>query len=167
MAALHGAGQRLEADVIGTAVAADGQDLEVVLDLALLLHDLVGALHTGGHSGGVLESGVDVAVIPCGEGVLEGGDLQAGGGVADDCLVSGLHGAHHGAAGDARAAAGAETVTGLETLGLAHLFFQIVSHITAHPLSDHAGPCGNRWGRPRRWRRSSPAGQTRAWPVPR
>ena len=43
MATLHGAGQRLEADVIGAAVAAEGDELVGIVDLALTLQGVVGA----------------------------------------------------------------------------------------------------------------------------
>ena len=77
VAPLHGPGQGLEADVVGAAVAADGEEFEVVPDLAPLLEGLVGRLHAPAGGGGVLEGGVDVAVLPGGVGVEEGGDLQA------------------------------------------------------------------------------------------
>ena len=164
VAPFQGAGEGLEADVIGAAVAADGQDFEVVLDFALPFQHLIGALHPGRHCRGVLEGGVDIAVHPGGVGVLEGGDLQAGGGVADDGLVLRVQGTHHGPAGDARAAAGAQPVPGLKALRLASFALSDCkpSHCTSFLRSRW--PCGCRPGRSRRSLRSFPTGQRPAWP---
>ena len=44
MTALHGARERLQADVVGAAVAAEGDELDVVVELALLLERAEGGL---------------------------------------------------------------------------------------------------------------------------
>ena len=123
MAALQGAGQRLKTDIIGAAVSADGQDLEIPLLQALALPDGIGRGYAGGHCGSIFKSGMDVGILPGCIGILEGRDLQAGGSVADDCLVFGIHGTHHGPAGDPGTAARAEAVAGGEAFGFIQFLF--------------------------------------------
>ena len=146
MAPLHGPGQGLKADVIGAAVAADGQEFIGAVDLSLTLEDVVGRLHAAAGGRGVFKGGVDVAVLPGGVGIQEGGHLQTAGGVADDRLVSLVQGPGHGPADDARAAAGAQTVAAHKALGLGQLCFEIVSHIRTPPVHCCAGPCGDSAG---------------------
>lgn len=69
MAALHGARQRLEANIIGAAVAAEGDELIGAVDLALLLQRPVSGLHARAGGGGILEGVVDEAVLPGGVGI--------------------------------------------------------------------------------------------------
>ena len=108
VAALHGAGERLQADVVGAAVAAEGDELDVLLDLALLLERAEGGLDAAERGGGVLEGGVDVAALPRGVGVDRRRDLEAAGRGADDDRVGRAH--EDLADDDRRAAAGAHAV---------------------------------------------------------
>ncbi|CAN4008624.1 TVP38/TMEM64 family membrane protein, partial [Dysosmobacter welbionis] len=87
VAALHGAGQALEADVVGAAVAAEGDELVRIIQLAPLLHRPVCRLHAGDRGRRIFKGVVDEAVLPRRVGVHEGGDLQAAGGGAHHRLV--------------------------------------------------------------------------------
>ena len=123
VAALHRAGERLEADVVGAAVAADGEELVGIVDLALALEDIVSRLDAAAGRRRILEGRMDVAVLPCGVRIQEGGNLEAAGRVADDRLVALVERAHHAAADQTCAAACAQTVAADETLRLGKFNF--------------------------------------------
>ncbi len=108
VAALHGAGERLQADVVGAAVAAEGDELDAVLELAALVQGAEGGLDAGERRRGVLEVGVDVAALPGGVGVARRRHLQAAGGAGDDVVALDL--AQHLVDDDRGAAAAAEAV---------------------------------------------------------
>lgn len=139
MAALHGPGERLEADVIGAAVAAEGDELDLALDRSLALEGVVGRLHAGHGGAGALKGGVDVTVLIGRVGVEEGADFQAAGGVADHGTVLFLQGPQHAPDGDACAAPGAETVAAHETLFFLQRFFEMIGsffHDCLPPLAQ-------------------------------
>ena len=108
VATLHGAGERLQADVVGAAVAAEGDELDVLVDLALLLERAVGGLDAAERRGGVLEGGVDVAAGPRGVRVDRRRDLQAAGRRAHHDRVVGTH--QHLTHDDGGTAAGAHAM---------------------------------------------------------
>ena len=108
MAALHGARQRLQADVVGAAVAAEGDELDVVVDGALLLEGAERRLDAAQSGGRVLEGGVDEAALPRGVGVDGGAHLEATRGGADHDRVAGAH--EHLPYDDGGAATGAHAV---------------------------------------------------------
>ena len=87
VAALHGAGERLEADVVGAAVAAEGDELDALLELAALAQGTKGGLDAGERRGGVLEVGVDVAALPGGVRVARAGHLEAAGRAGDHVVA--------------------------------------------------------------------------------
>ena len=118
VAALHGARERLQADVVGAAVAAEGDELDVLVDLALLLEGAEGGLDAAERGGGVLEGGVDEAALPRGVRVDRGRHLEAAGGGAHDDRVGGAH--EHLPDDDGRAAAGAHAVAAGELAALGH-----------------------------------------------
>ena len=160
VAPLHGAGEALKADVVGAAVAAEGDEFIAVVQLAPLFHGLVGGLHPGEGGGGVGEGVVDEAVLPGSVGVHEGGYLQAAGGGADNGLVLRLQCPQHGADGDGGAASGAHPVSGGEAVLLHDVLFQTVAHdlsllIPARPGSGMSRPHP-------RWPRCAPGRRTRA-----
>ncbi len=85
VAALHRAGEGLEADVVGAAVAAEGDELDVLLgDLSLADQAPVGSFDAADGRGGVLEGVVDPGHAPGGVGIDGRRHLQAAGGVGDD-----------------------------------------------------------------------------------
>ena len=112
VAALHGAGERLQADVVGAAVAAEGDELDALLERAALLQGAEGGLDAGERRRGVLEVGVDVAALPGGVRVASGGHLEAAGGAGDDVVA--LDRCEHLVDDDGGAAAAAEAVAGGE-----------------------------------------------------
>ena len=126
--ALHRTGERLEADVVGAAVAADGEELVGVIQLALAFEHIVSRLDAAAGRGRVLEGRVDIGILPRGVGIQEGRNLQTRGRVAHDCLVALVERAQHAAAHQARAAARAQAVSADKALGLGEFFLVIVSH---------------------------------------
>ena len=69
--ALHGAGQRLETDVVGSAVTAEGDELVGVVNAPPLFQCMIGCLHTGKGSSGTGECIVDITVLIRGIGIHE------------------------------------------------------------------------------------------------
>ena len=128
MAPLHGAGQALEADVVGAAVAAEGDELVGVIQLAPLLHGPVRLLHAGQGGCRVLEGVVDEAVLPRRVGIHEGGDFQAAGGGAHHRLVLRVQGTQHRPHRDGRAAARAHSVAAGQAVLFHQIFFQTICH---------------------------------------
>ena len=63
MPALHGAGQGLKADVVGAAIPAEGDELDLPLDLPLPLQGVISRLHPGQGGAGALKGRMDVAVL--------------------------------------------------------------------------------------------------------
>ena len=117
VAALHGAGERLQADVVGAAVAAEGDELDPLLELAALVEGAERGLDAGERRRGVLEVGVDVAALPGGVGVARRRHLEAAGGAGDDVVA--LHLAEHLVHDHRGAAAAAEAVAAGELRRLA------------------------------------------------
>ena len=62
--ALHRAGERLEADVVGAAVAADGEELVGIVDPALALEYIVSRLDAAAGRRCILEGRMDVGSPP-------------------------------------------------------------------------------------------------------
>ena len=160
--ALHRAGERLEADVVGAAVAADGEELVGIVDPALALEDIVSRLDAAAGRRCILEGRMDVGVLPCGERIQEGGNLKAGGRVADDRLVALIERAHHAAADQTCAAACTQTVAADETLRLGKFNFMIICHFRTPPVRCCADPCGYTSDPCRRCSRAGTGGQIRA-----
>jgi hypothetical protein len=89
VAALHGAGEGLQADVGGAAVAGYRNGLHVAVgDFAFAPQGLEARLDTGSHRSGVLEGDMDVGVQPGRLGVGRGNDLHAARGVGDDDVIA-------------------------------------------------------------------------------
>ena len=89
MAALHGAAQRLQADVGRGAVTTVGQEYDVFLvDLALAVQSFVGRLDTAHHRRGVLERHMKPRHPPGGLWKRRGDDFHASGGTADDDVIA-------------------------------------------------------------------------------
>ena len=67
LAALHRAGQRLKADVVRTAVATEGNELDLAIsrDLARALETLVSSLNTRDGSARIRERIVNERNVPC------------------------------------------------------------------------------------------------------
>ena len=118
VSAFHGAGQRLEADIIGSAVSAEGDEFKILIfrQPPSLAEGFIGGLHAAQGRARVLEGVVDIAVLPGGIGVHVGGDLKAARGVADDSPVSLVQGAQHGADADGGSASGTHPVPGRQAL---------------------------------------------------
>ncbi len=110
MAPLHGPGEGLEPDVVGSPSPPKVMNLTSPLHLAFALEGVVGGLHPGRGWRRPLKGGVDIAVLVGGVGVEEGTDLQAAGGVAHHGAVLLPEGPEDAPDGDPRAAAGAEAV---------------------------------------------------------
>ena len=111
MAPLHGPGQGLKADVVGAAIPAEGDELDLPLNLPLPLQGIIGRLHPGQGGAGALKGRMDVAVLIGGVGIEEGADLQAAGGVAHHRPVLLPQGPQNAPDRNARPAAGAEAVS--------------------------------------------------------
>ncbi|MPM72455.1 hypothetical protein SDC9_119431 [bioreactor metagenome] len=135
MAPLHSAGEGLEPDVVRAAVAAKGDELPRLVDLAPLLHGLVRRLHAGHRRARVLKRVVDKAVLPRRIGVHERGHLQAAGGGADHRVILRVQRAQHRPHRDGGAAARAHSVAAAEAVFLLQFFFQIVAHLFLPPYS--------------------------------
>ena len=135
VATLHGAGQALEADVVGAAVAAEGDELVGVIQLAPLLHGPVRRLHAGQGGCRVLEGVVDEAVLPRRVGIHEGGHLQAAGGGAHHRLVLRVQGPQHRPHRDGRAAARAHSVAAGQAVLFHQILFQTICHDCFPPYS--------------------------------
>ena len=118
VSALHGAGQRLKTNVIGSAVPAEGDELEILFfrKSSSLAECPVSCLHAAQGRSRIFKGIVNVAVLPGGVRVHIGGDFQAARGVADDGPVFRMKGAQHGAHTDGSSAAGAHAVAGSQTL---------------------------------------------------
>ena len=162
MASLHGAGQGLQSDVVGAAVAAEGDELVGVVDFTLALQYAVSGFHAAAGSCGIFKGGVDVAVLPSGIRIHERRNFQTSCSVGDHGFVFGVQGAEHGAHGNAAAAAGTQTVAGGEALRLTQFLFEIIRHedrLLSVPNGDRrAGRCpfsGLRAGRRTRFRSRS------------
>ncbi len=91
VAAVHRSGERLEADVVGAPVPAEGDELDVLVDEALLLQGAKSGLHAAQRGGGVLEGGVDEAALPGGVRIDGRAHLQTAGGGTDHHRVTGAH----------------------------------------------------------------------------
>ena len=118
VAALHGTRQRLQADVVGTAVAAEGDELDLLVgvDLAGALEGLESGLDARQGRGGVLEGVVDEGNVPGVVRIDRRGNLQASRGAGDDDRrVAGTH--EHLTDGDGGTAATAQAVTRGQTAG--------------------------------------------------
>src|ERR1700690_47731 len=63
--ALHRAGEALEADVVGAAIATEGDKFDLVADLALLLERAVHSLDPGHGCSRVLKRAVHPWYLPC------------------------------------------------------------------------------------------------------
>ena len=130
---LHRSAEALEADVVGSAVSAEGDEFVRRVDLAPLFHGVVSRLDAGQGCRRVLEGVVDEAVLIGRIGVHEGGDLQAAGGGADHRVVLRLQRPQHGPHGDGAAAARAHSVTAGKAVFLHDIFFQIIGHVDCLP----------------------------------
>ena len=118
MSAFHRTGQGLETDIIGTAVTAEGDELEVILHLALFLEDIVSSFYTAAGSGSIFKCTMDVAVCICGIRIQEGRNLQTAGCIGDNSLILRLQCTQYTANRNTGAAAGTQTVTADKTLFL-------------------------------------------------
>ena len=141
MAPLHGPGEGLEPDVVGSPVPAEGDELDLPLHLAFALEGVVGGFHPGEGGAGALKGGVDVAVLVGGVRIEEGAHLQAAGGIAHHGAVLLPEGPEDAPDGNPRAAAGAETVAPYEALLLLQRFLKMIGavdgfHVPLPPLSQ-------------------------------
>ena len=128
MPALHGSGQGLDTDIVGTAVTAEGDELVGVIDAPALLQRIVCGLNAGQGCPGACKCIVDITVLIRGIGIHERGYFQASGCISDHCMILRLQCTKDGADGDTGTAAGTETMTGSQTFRLIHNLFEIKCH---------------------------------------
>ena len=77
MAAFERPGERLKADIIGAAVAAEGDELDILVDPAPLAEHLIGRLDAGNARSGVLKGDVHEGHAPGAVGIYGRRDLHA------------------------------------------------------------------------------------------
>jgi len=110
MTSLEGTAECLEADVVCSAVAGEGQEAYVILDLAPTSQCAVGGLGAGAGGRSVPEGCVYPRHVPCREGEDRGGDLETTRGVCNDYRL--LCGHQHLSGDDGLGATGTQTVAG-------------------------------------------------------
>ena len=118
VSAFHGTRQGLEADIIGTAVSAESDELEIFIfrQSPSLAERLVGSLHAAQGRAGVFKGVVDITVLPGCIGIHVRGYLKAACRVADDRAVTLVQGPQHSPHADGGSAPGAHPVPGGQAL---------------------------------------------------
>ena len=166
MVALHRPGEGLETDVVGAAVAAEGDKFVRVGDLPFFLQHTVGRLHAAQGRPGVFKGVMDVAVLPGCVRVHESRNLHTARGIPDHCPVALVESAQDIPGRDRAAAACTHPVSGSQTLRFAHCLFKIKGHDLIPVLSTLSVPDNGTHRSLLPPPRSSPTAQTPLVPGP-